>query len=135
MDEALDEIKESKCIFIPFEQVDGLTIRELYCTEELKNGFSFCAINKIDNVNFGNLCKINYTSINVLCSIFFPNQHKMQSSVLDTRIDKLVEMEIENRYSKTSDEVRQISNSYFEKYMDGDFSITNQRVKKLLNKN
>lgn len=124
------QMKEDVCFYIPFSQVDGLTIKELFCIEKFQNGFSVCAINKIENFEPKNKVLVR----NIVDILFFPCIERIPDSEKNKRIDKLVEEDYELLYSDANDEKRKIYTCFFEKYRDSSYSETKKRIDKLLEK-
>lgn len=125
------QMKENVCFYIPFSQVDGLTLEELLNIEQFQNGFSVSAINRIE-------CFEPDTNVlirNEVDKLFFPCIEKIQDSEKNKRIDKIVEENYELMYSDANDEKRKIYNCFFEKYRDGSYSETKKRIDKILEKN
>lgn len=117
------------CRFIAFENVDGLTIKELLIFNSFSNGFSVCAVNRIEYNENGEVIKLN----NVLDSLFFPSS--IIETLKDKTIDKIVEENYELRYKEADLKNKRYYNSFFEKYQDGSFEKTKERIKRIFEEN
>ncbi len=122
------ELKYEKVKLVPFENVDGLLIEDLepYLSEK---GFIIVAINKLNFYKDEN----KQVSNNILNIVVF-NKEEFDS-LKDKTIDKIVEEKYESIYKKVPLRTRRIFNSFFEKYQDGDYNKTKERVKKLTENN
>lgn len=127
-DNIFKELKEGKIKFIPFECVDGLLIEDLGFLLLEKN-LIVVAINKLNFYKGENKQVIN----NVLNLTVF-NKEELDS-LKEKTIDKVVEDIYESKYEKASLRTRRFYNSFFERYQDGDYNKTKERVKKLIENN
>lgn len=119
------EILKSKGQFIPFEQIDGLTIGEMSNALNINIGFAFCAASHIKSTD-GN------SKLHVLDTLFFPMEYIKKQK--DFTIDKVIEKNYEHRYITESNRYRQIFNSFFQKYQDDSYEKTKDRIVKILTK-
>lgn len=127
-DNIFKELKEGKMKFIPFECVDGLLIEDLGFLLLEKN-LIVVAINKLNFYKGENKQVIN----NVLNLTVF-NKEELDS-LKEKTIDKIVEEKYELLYKEAPLRGRHIFNSFFERYQDGDYNKTKERVKKLIENN
>lgn len=115
------EINET-FILVPFEDIDGLTIDDVLKTINNKE-FVFAAISLTKSItsdvyNIGYLVREKFDS------------DSLQSQMLDC-IDKVVEKRLEEKYSQANEKEKRIYQSFFEKYQDGSYLKTKERIKRL----
>lgn len=115
-------------VMIPFEKVDGLLLGELMEIPLFADGFVISAINHIDIKENDTDYKIKSTYAN----FFIQNKSDIPKIALDKTIDKVIEESYESVYTKVNERKRQIFNSFFQKYQDGSYKKTKERVKRLL---
>lgn len=127
-DNIFKKLKEGKTKLIPFECVDGLLIEdlEIFLLEKI---LIVVAINKLNFYKGENRKVIN----NVLNLTVF-NKEELDT-LKEKTIDKIVEEKYELFYKEAPLRVRHIFNSFFEKYQDGDYDKTKERIKKLIENN
>ncbi len=122
----LKELKDGKTKLIPFECVDGLLVEDLGFLFSEK-GFIVFAINKLKLDN-----KSGFAN-NILDMVILKKEDI--DLIKNKTIDKVVEDIYESKYEKASLRTRRFYNSFFEKYQDGDYNKTKERVKKLIENN
>lgn len=115
------KIKQGRVSLIPFGYVDGLLVDELINNFGLTNNFLFCAINMVDTIGGDRYMNILHTS--------FFNTNSLENQ-MNCQIDKVIEQLYSNSYHTVSIRSRQIYNSFFERYQDGDYEKTKQRIKR-----
>lgn len=119
--------------FLPFEEVDGLTIQELEDVIESDTVFLFCAANVHDfGRKSGPFAGIEKTIIDMM---IFSTEKLLHATDRNKTIDKVIEEIYESRYQDASKREQEIFNNFFERYQDKNHKETKQRVKRLLGEN
>ena len=107
---------------IPFETVDGLMIEDVL--KILKtNDFAIVAVANLEAL-IGKQRRVG----SLLCEVFDENFLK---PLKEERIDKLVEKHFEEKYNQVDEKEKRIYQSFFERYQDGSYEKTKERIKKL----
>jgi len=112
---------------IPFKEVDGLLISELFQISCFSNGFAVCPIAIMKTLDE------KHEEQNFYNRLYILKQFKENAIGLSKTIDKIVEETYERNYRDADSETRRLYNCFFERYQDGDYETTKQRVKRLLN--
>ena len=107
---------------VPFEDVDGLTIDDILNTIR-KGEFDFFAISLTKSI------------VNENYDIGYLVREKFDSDSLQTqkseRIDKFIEKRFEEKYSQVDEQEQRIYRCFFERYQDGSYEKTKERIKRL----
>ena len=109
-------------IFVPFEDVDGLTIDDVLKTIK-KGEFYFYAIALTKDIT-GKI----YDRGDLVIEKF--DWSSLQTQKLEL-IDKVVEKRLEEKYNSASYQEQRIYKCFFERYQDGSYEKTKERIKKL----
>ncbi len=107
---------------VPFEDVDGLTIDDILNTIQ-KGEFDFFAISLTKSI------------VNENYDIGYLVREKFDGDSLQTqkseRIDKVIEKIFEEKYSQVDEQEQRIYRCFFERYQDGSYEKTKERIKRL----
>lgn len=109
--------------YIPFEYVDGLTIDDI--PHIYRRGFYFYAIT-LPKDFAGEICD-QCQWIFVIENFYWS---ALQTQKLE-RIDKVIEKRFEEKYNQVDEKTQRIYNCFFERYQDGSYEKTKERVKRL----
>lgn len=111
-------------VTIPFDDVDGLEVEEIRDLIRTDDIVIFGAISyKLDR---GDIPKIYMAYINAL---YFDKEYLDDKS--DMTIDKIVEKFMEERYKTSDDRTKRVYRCFFERYQDGSYEKTKERIKRL----
>lgn len=125
---AIDKGKE---IIVPFEDVDGLSVREVQewlHIEEIYLQFYYQF--QSQNLKINQISKHAATAYKTW--FFIGN---IQEEDLDTPIDQVIENTMEKLYDTMDDEAKTYIHCFFERYQDKSYDITKERIKRLENNN
>ena len=115
----------SSIIIIPFENVDGLKVQEVQ---------SLLSTSEII-ISGGLYYSFNYDKGNVSHNLDSSNWFYFDSDYLDEHreetIDKLLEELMERYYMQVDDISKRMYRCFFERYQDGSYEKTKERVKRL----
>ena len=109
-------------IFVPFDDVDGLTIDDVLKTIK-KGEFYFYAIALTKDIT-GEI----YNRGDFVVEKFIWSD--LQTQKLE-RIDKVIEKIFEEKYSQVDEQEQRIYRCFFERYQDGSYEKTKERIKRL----
>ena len=115
----------NRIIFFPFENIDGLKIQEvqslLSTSEIVIAGSLYCHFNYGEGRDSYNFDKANWF-------YFDPNYLKEHR---DETIDKLLEECMERDYMSKDEYTKRMYRCFFERYQDGSYEKTKERIKKI----
>ena len=117
-------------ILIPFENIDGLKVEEVRSLLTTKEVFIFGTM-YYESINFIK----NYDKLNKpigLCGVkalYFDEVMLNKNS--EKTIDKLYEEYMEENYVSSSDDTKRMYRCFFERYQDGSYEKTKERIKRL----
>ena len=115
----------SSMIIIPFENVDGLKVQEVQ---------SLLSTSEII-ISASSYYSFNYDKGNVSHNLDSSNWFYFDSDYLDEHreetIDKLLEELMERYYMQVDDISKRMYRCFFERYQDGSYEKTKERVKRL----
>ncbi len=107
---------------IPFETVDGLMIEDVL--KILKtNDFAIVAVANLEAL-IGKQRRVG----SLLCEVFDKDFLK---PLMKERIDKVVEKRFEEKYDQSLEKEKRMYQSFFERYQDGSYEKTKERIKRL----
>lgn len=109
-------------VLIPFEAVDGLMIEEVLKVLKAK-GFVLAAVADLEAL-VGNQRKVN----SLLYEVF---EDDFLEPLMKKRIDKVIEKRFEEKYDQAEENEKRIYHSFFERYQDGSYEKTKERIKRL----
>lgn len=109
-------------VLIPFETVDGLMIEEALKALKTKD-FVLVAIADLEAL-VGNQRKVS----SLLYEVF---EDDFLEPLMKERIDKVIEKRFEEKYGQALENEKRIYHSFFERYQDGSYEKTKERVKRL----
>lgn len=110
---------------IPFDDVDGLTIKEVQEALKIRGSIIMSCYN---HVNFLNPQK-NHSQVNLLNS-FILLKDEVEANQ-NTPIDQAMEKMLENGYSNYPEEVKKMCRCFFERYQDKTHQDTVDRINKI----
>lgn len=117
----IEKINEVSSLVL-FEDVDGLTIDNILNTIQ-KGEFDFFAISLTKSI------------VNENYDIGYLVREKFDSDSLQTqkseRIDKVIEKIFEEKYTQVDEQEQRIYRCFFERYQDGNYEKTKERIKRL----
>lgn len=116
---------DGSMISIPFENIDGLKVVEvqtlLSTSEIVISGGSYYSLNYGKNGTFG---KFDIVNLFYFHSDYL-NEHREET------IDKLLEKLMEREYVSIDESIKRMHRCFFERYQDGSYEKTKERIKKL----
>lgn len=117
-------IQRGNCIIVPWENVDGLTIREVL-TVLNKKGFIFaCYADWEDRYEIP--FKHNFQMFYLLTIT-----PKFAQEKSDEPVDKVIENQMLANYTNANDTVKKVCRCFFERYQDRSHQETVDRIRKI----
>lgn len=115
----------NRIIFFPFENIDGLKIQEvqslLSTSEIVIAGGLYCTSIMVKVETLYNFDKVNW--------FYFGSNYLKEHR--DETIDKLLEEYMESDYMSKDEYTKRMYRCFFERYQDGSYEKTKERIKKL----
>ena len=109
-----------ECIYIPFENIDGLEVKEV--RKLLKTSEIMIVI--ATSYNDG-----NYDGINIINLYYMPEEFLDEKEM--ERIDKVIDENMSEAYIDYNDSFKKTARCFFERYQDGSHRKTKKRIRKL----
>ena len=123
-------IKTQREIVVPFEDVDGLTVREVQSVLKTKEIY-LCFYYRFQSEILKNRGMVQNEA-----GIFKVGIHiaGFSEETLEKPIDEVVENTLEDMYNTLEPEQKQFAHCFFERYQDKSYKKTKKRIKRLENK-
>ena len=124
--QAYNNSKENSiaCIYIPFENIDGLEteeVRHLLGTKEIM----IVVATSYNNDNYND----NNNKIDIRTLLYLPEEFLDDKK--PERIDKVIEKSMSEEYMEYVDFHKKVARCFFERYQDGSYRKTKKRIRKL----
>ena len=110
--------KQVKKTLIPFENVDGLLVNEVKQILGVKTIIIACTVN-------------NGSDEVIISEYHIFNDEVMLDKNSKKTIDKLCEEYMEEKYINSDENTKRMYRCFFERYQDGSYEKTKERIKKL----
>lgn len=135
-------LKSGNASLIPFENVDGLTVKEMIDCLQIKEYFAVVAAATFTEKRINNHeVQTEKTNINILSAAIFNTSadelkcgisvFDVKNDELDQTVDRLYQSYIERSYCYDEPRTRSIYNSFLEKYQYQDYEQTKKKKREI----